>query len=234
MKQILLENTTSLCRALEIAPGICAIVGSGGKTSLMLRLARELAEKGSVIVTTSTHIFPPEGIPLVTGHADEIAAALMQHRILCVGSFAQHGKLTAPTLPFCALATLADYVLVEADGARRLPLKAHAAHEPVIPDGARVIAVVGASGFGEPIAQAAHRPELYAKTLGVGLDECVTPEGAAQVVKEDFPGGTVVINQIDSNEMLALAARFAKSYGSGTVVAAALREEAAVQAIWRG
>lgn len=234
MKRVFLANKTSLSHALSIAPGLCAIVGSGGKTALMLRLAHELAEKGSVIVATSTHIYPPEGIPLITGSEAAIAQAFTQHRILCVGSFTQNGKLTAPELPFPQLATLADYVLVEADGARRLPLKAHAAHEPVIPDGARVIAVVGATGFGKPVAQAAHRPELYAKALGIGMDENVTPEGAAHVLKGDLPCDTVVVNQVDTNEMLAMAARFAQSLGSGTVIAAALREEAAVQAIWKG
>lgn len=35
------------------------------------------------------------------------------------------------------LADAADYVIVEADGSKRLPLKAHASHEPVIPENTR-------------------------------------------------------------------------------------------------
>jgi len=234
MKHFLVFNRTSLSRALDVLPGLTAIVGSGGKTSLMLRLATELMEKGSVIVSTSTHTYPPEGMPLVTGGAEQIAAALEESSAVCAGSFSESGKLAASAVPFSTLVSLADYVLVEADGSRRLPLKAHAPHEPAIPGGAQVIAVVGASGFGRPIAEVAHRPERYAGALGLGMEETVTPELAAKAAREHFPGGTVVVNQVDDKQTLALAARFAKAYGNGTVVAAALREKRAVKAIWRG
>jgi probable selenium-dependent hydroxylase accessory protein YqeC len=233
MKRLLVFNRTSLSRALGILPGLTAIVGSGGKTSLMLRLAAELIKTGTVIVSASTHIYPPEGLPLATGGAEQIAAALEESPVVCAGSFSENGKLTASAVPFSTLASLADYLLVEADGSRRLPLKAHAPHEPAVPGGARIIAVVGASGFGRPIAEAAHRPERYAGALGVGMEETVTPELAAKAVREHFPGGTVVVNQVDDKQTLALAARFAKAYGNGTVVAAALREKRAVKAIWR-
>ena len=52
---------------------------------------------------------------------------------VCVGSASESGKFSAPELTFRTLCALADYVIVEADGSKRLPLKAHAAHEPVIP-----------------------------------------------------------------------------------------------------
>ena len=43
-------------QALGVRTGITSIIGSGGKTALMERLARELP--GSVILCTTTHIFP--------------------------------------------------------------------------------------------------------------------------------------------------------------------------------
>jgi len=233
MRSILFFNRTNVARALEIAPGVTALVGSGGKTTLMLRLARELSKSARVVVATSTRIRPPEGIPLVTGGAGEIAAALAENPLVCAGSFAQEGKLSAPAVPFRELAGLADYVLVEADGARRLPLKAHAAHEPVIPGGARVIFVVGASGFGKTISMAAHRPEIYAAKLGVGPDAAVTPELAARAVQAYLPGGTVIVNEVDDGKTLALAERFAAAYATGAVLAAALLEPRAIKAIWR-
>ena len=39
---------------------ITAITGSGGKTSLMFRLAEELSLKGKVLITTTTKIFAPD------------------------------------------------------------------------------------------------------------------------------------------------------------------------------
>ena len=43
-----------LCDLLVIVPGVTAIIGGGGKTTLMMTLAKELSERGRVIVTTST------------------------------------------------------------------------------------------------------------------------------------------------------------------------------------
>lgn len=233
MRKLLFYSRMNLSRALGITPGVTAIVGSGGKTTLMLRLAAELSRFARVVVATSTRIRPPEGIPLVTGGLGEIAAALAESPLVCAGSYAESQKLSAPRVPFGELAKLADYVLVEADGARNLPLKAHAAHEPVIPGGARVIFVAGASGFGKTVREAAHRPELYSAKLGVGMDTLVTPELAARAVSAYLPGGTVVVNQVDNIRTLALAERFAAAYGAGMVLAAALRDKRAVKAKWR-
>ena len=77
------------------------------------------------------------------------------------------GKLSAPVEPLNELAQRFDYVLAEADGSKRLPLKAHAAWEPVIPSGtANVVWVVGASGLGKPVAEVVHRPELFCERCG--------------------------------------------------------------------
>ena len=43
---------------LDIKKGITAIIGSGGKTTLMIKLAKELSQKGKVIICTTTHIYP--------------------------------------------------------------------------------------------------------------------------------------------------------------------------------
>ena len=51
-----------LCDLLDIRPGITALIGGGGKTTLMYHLARELRARGTVAVTTTTKIWPPTGI----------------------------------------------------------------------------------------------------------------------------------------------------------------------------
>ena len=81
------------------------------------------------------------------------------------------------------LTRLADYVLVEADGSRRLPLKAHAPHEPVIPPEAkRVLCVVGARGFGRPIREAVHRPEVFCALTGSKPGDTASPENVMQAL----------------------------------------------------
>ena len=115
-------------KLLGLRPGVTAVIGSGGKTSLLRRLAEELP--GTVLLCTTTHIRPFEEYPLLTAPTPEdIRKALTAHRVLCLGTPCENGKLTAPSLSVETLATLSDYVLVEADGSRQLPLKAHEAHE---------------------------------------------------------------------------------------------------------
>ncbi len=51
-----------LSDSLGIKMGLTAIIGGGGKTTLMLCLGRELSKHGRVIITTSAKIYPPENI----------------------------------------------------------------------------------------------------------------------------------------------------------------------------
>ena len=196
---------------LNIGRGVTAIIGGGGKTTLMYTLARELEKNGAVVICTSTHILVPESFPLVTLGAEELRTALAEHAAVCAGTRAENGKLTASGMSFEELARLADYVLVEADGSRNLPLKAHAEHEPVIPLNAqRVVLVVGADGLGKPIAEACHRPELYAFLAGASVDDAVTPELAARVIAAEGLGDRVYINKVETAEELDTAQRLAE------------------------
>ena len=100
------------------------------------------------------------------------------------------------------LAERFDYVLVEADGAARRPLKAHAPHEPVIPPNAcRTVYVVGADGFGHPIREVCHRPERYAALCGAAEDDIVTPTLEAAVLHaEGYDTGWIYINKVETSE----------------------------------
>lgn len=188
---------------LGVKPGLTAVIGSGGKTSLLRQLCRELP--GTVILATSTHIRPPEALALYTAPLTE----RVQGKV-CVGTWTDQGKLTAPTQPWSELLSLADYVLVEADGSRQLPLKAHRSYEPVVPPEARqVIAVLGLSGLNRPIAEAAHRPEVYARLCGAAVTDLATPARAAAVLQAEGGFHTLVLNQAEGREALArdMAAR---------------------------
>lgn len=92
-----------------------------------------------------------------------------------------------------------DYVLVEADGSAQRPLKAHASHEPVIPpETNQTICVVGASGFGKPISEVVHRPEIFARLAGTAVQEEVTAEMEAAVLKAEALHQRVYINQVET------------------------------------
>ena len=215
-----------LADSLDIRPGITAIIGGGGKTTLMECLAAELSAKARVIVCTTTHILPERHMPcLVSPSAQQLADALTQSRCVCVGSVSENGKFTAPELPFPVLSGLADYVIVEADGAKRLPLKAHASHEPVIPPGAnQTILVAGLSGFFRPAIQSVHRAELFAARLGIPVDTAVTPALWAAFVNQEALHTRVLLNQADTAAQLSLAEQIAPLLHT-PVCAAALQKE---------
>lgn len=197
-----------LTALLAVRPGVTAVIGGGGKTTLLRTLAREL--QGRVILCTTTRIYPFSEYPTGDFDAAALTQMLTASPVVCVGAPAQQGKLQAPTLPISRLAELADYVLVEADGAKGLPLKAHAAWEPVIPaECENVILVAGLSGLGQPIARACHRPERYAALTACDQDSLVTPALAATVIEKENLHHRVLLNQLDVLPDLAPAKELA-------------------------
>lgn len=210
---------------LHVGRGVTAIIGGGGKTTLMETLAGELSKKGKVIITTTTHICRPKQYETLLD-ADEaaVSAALERSGIVCVASQAESGKLCAPWLSMGTLAQLADFVLVEADGAKRLPLKAHASHEPVIPEEAqRVIMVIGIDGVGKTIRETCHRSALYAQLAGVDEETVVTPQLAARVVNAEGYGDRVYINKVESAADYEAAQAMANEF-SCPVIAGSLHQ----------
>lgn len=195
---------------LGIRKGLNAIIGSGGKTTLMYTLAEELKVKGRVIICTSTHIRIPDRYPLVTGDTGELESKLENDSVVCVGSPAENGKITAPVIPFDELERYADHVLVEADGSRGMPLKAHAEYEPVIPsDTERVILVLGADGLGKPAKEVCHRHAVWAEIAGIPEEGLTSPESIAKVIKKEGYGDIVFINKAEGEERKGEALKLA-------------------------
>ena len=199
-------TAVTLTQLLDIRPGVTAVIGGGGKTTLLRTLGEELAEHHTVLLCTTTKIFPFPDLPCARTAA-ELDALRPSHRLLCAGTDVPGtGKLAAPETPMALLAERFDYVLVEADGAARRPLKAHAPHEPVIPPEAnQIICVVGASGFGQPISEAAHRPERYALLAGVPETAEAAPGTEAAVLRAEGLHDKIYVNQVETLWELASA-----------------------------
>ena len=194
-----------LWELLEIEKGLTAVMGSGGKTGLLYELAEELRPYGTVLLATTTHIMRPPQYPFAATAA-ELTSALTSHGAACAGSFTAEGKLTAPDFP--GWETAADFVLVEADGSKRLP-----------PQRRRTVCVLGASAFGQTIRQAAHRPALYAALAGVTKDAVITPQLAARVLMAEGGFDVIYVNQIeDPGFSPALTESFARAVSCPVVV----------------
>ena len=244
-----------LSEALGIKKGVNAIIGSGGKSSLLKSLSLELSQKGSVLLTTSTHILPfshcenicfsdenisssSENISILNENAlisDENVSTLKEKillpgedihsgeealknskvlfqrkvlslwnksksPILCLGTLGKNGKLSPFPLPFSTLEQMADYVLVEADGSKRLPGKAHGQNEPQIPkESQRTILVFGASALHKPISEVIHRVEIFQNFFTPTLppDTLLTKELLLQAFRKENLGDCLFVNQLD-------------------------------------
>ncbi len=182
-----------------------ALIGSGGKTTALSLLARQSPEK-SLLVTTTTHIFPMEPPACRVCLADptplELAAALEIPGIVCAGSKAKEGKLGI--LPAQVLASgCSAQILYEADGSRHLPLKLHRPGEPVIlPQTGRCVVIAGLSALGKPVDQAVHRYQLTwarepRRTVGTGeFLHCVLETIASSGIPHDRL--RIFLNQLDA------------------------------------
>ena len=193
---------------------------------MMNTLARELRERGTVILCTSTKILRPADLPVLEDPSpEEVRAALAKTGVICLGTPWPGGKLSSPTLPFFRLGELADFVLVEADGARGLPAKAHEAWEPVIPENTRrSLLVVGADCFGRPIGEICHRPERFAALAEARLTDPVTPERLARVIRAEGYGNVIYVNKTETVRDLEHA----------RALAALLPVPAVAGSLWRG
>lgn len=222
----------SLREALDIQPKeLVSLVGAGGKTTLMFALARELSDnKGLVITTTTTKIFPPSSSDtpslIVSREEKEIVdfisknASKVGHVTIASQLLANSGKLQgiSPLLISRLIKlNLVNYIIVEADGASRRPLKApNLPLEPVIPQlTSLVIPVVGIDALGCKLSEEnVFRSAIASKLTGLALGETVSAETIANLIlhPSGITGGSPAqariipfINKIDLHADLSIA-----------------------------
>lgn len=196
-----------ISKTLGIKTGLTAVIGSGGKTTLINKLSEELSENSKVIICTSTKIFRPIGIlTLEEPTESEIIKAFKTANILCVGKPTDNNKLTLPSIDFEKLTLLSDYVFCEADGSKNLPLKAHNVNEPVIPKNAvEIIGVLGISCIGKKISDVCHRAEIFSEISGKNIEDTVDCEMISKVILKENLFDKLVINQVETDEQMEYA-----------------------------
>ena len=166
---------------------IIAVVGSGGKTTLIKKLAARYRGEGkTVLVTTTTHMRIEEGT-LLTDDADRIAEELKTAGYAMAG-IPEGVKIRALSKEtFDAVCDHADVVLVEADGSRHLPLKYPNATEPVIPERTdEIILVCGLNALGQRAKDVCHRLDLVQACLGIEEYTVIEPEHIQKLVGEGY------------------------------------------------
>lgn len=218
---------------------LISLCGAGGKTTLMSSLAREFVAAGErVLVTTTTKIARDEAHGWPSFAATTHAQVLEQARRLLpesepdrAGALIAYSRVGgdgyrlvgyAPELiDALAQAGHFDRILVEADGSARKPLKAPAAHEPVIPSATDALVIVaGINGLGLPLSEDnLFRAEIWSRLSGLALGSPITAESLARCVAhpEGLARGCptharrmLFLNQADTPQRRAEAKRVAE------------------------
>jgi len=160
---------------------LVAFTGAGGKTTLLLGLGHQLTELGKTVVMGTTTRMGTDQIP---SWAEVAIPKFVGAGSTFVVESTDGPKVMGSSPNFFDRAfETAEYVLVEADGARRRQIKAPAPHEPVIPSMTTMVVVVaGLNALGFPISEVAHRPERVAEVVGVSVDATVTSEMMATLI----------------------------------------------------
>jgi len=223
----------NLRSALRIQPGeSIAFSGSGGKTTALFTLARQLDDP--VVATTTTH-FSKHQVAL----ADHVIYATEFENIseftqlikpgvnLLIAEAMEENRVSG--IPEHLLSEVNQFttknginLLIEADGSRQRALKAPAAHEPVIPPFIdHAVVVAGLSAFGKPItSQYIHRVNRFAALAGLSEGDEITAEAIIQVLTNDMGGlkgipegarRVCLLNQADDEQLQALGNRLAGS-----------------------
>lgn len=196
-----IDSGFGLVDALSVTAGdVVSLVGAGGKTTILYSLATDLRRRGLTVVTTATTRLqmPVAGTtapPLVVVDEEDNWLTTVKARLARYGSVTiiqrrergdkLHGVEAISIDP---LRSLADCVLVEADGARSRSLKAPAEHEPVIPDETTLtIIVTGLDVLDQRLdADHVHRLEIVTSLSGTAPGMEVTEDVIADAVIKGY------------------------------------------------
>lgn len=214
----------NLIQALDPAPSeLLALVGGGGKTTLLQALTRELSRGGRrVLATTTTKVWYRQArdfdhviLTDEDGWRDRLhraletdRAAFLARRRLPTGKVEGISQDLADLLFACEGV---DHLLVEADGAARRPLKAPESFEPVLPETVtHVVAVAGLDALGKTLdGDLVFRMDRFQAVTGLGPGDllCAGPLISlfthAQGLFQGAPEGvrrTVFLNRLDLTE----------------------------------
>jgi len=193
------------------AGDVVSIVGSGGKTSLLWRLAEENRERG-VLVSTTTKMWMPEaeafdleifedgcrgdlrspagghspplqGFDSVPQYCGRPVAAPMGVSLFY--GAVEDGKISAPDMGRLEdLSAEVGLMFLECDGAKARPLKGWALHEPVVPEFTSVtIGVLPLWVMGQVVCEeTVHRMPEFCRMTGASPGETLTALHLTRVI----------------------------------------------------
>lgn len=219
----------TLVDCLQLEPGVISLVGSGGKTSLLHLLAEQLPAKKILLSTTTKMGYPDPGGYDHFYQAD-FEGLGQAEGITMAGLVTEHDgrkKISQPQgTAFSQSFSRFEYVLLEADGSKRLPLKGWADFEPVIlPETTTTIGLLPLAVLGQSItAETVYRLPLFLQQTETQLGEPITLSVLQQVIEsstglfKNAKGKKILLlNQVESPQMWEAARTLAGKLTKTTV-----------------
>jgi len=214
----------TLIEAFRLGPAPrLALVGAGGKSTSLFRLAGEFP--APLLLGSTAHLALEQSREvdrhIVVQSPADIPAVAAPGRTLFTGADNDHGRwkgLPSEALP--ALQRLADDLqvplLFESDGSRCLPVKAWETYEPPIPPFAETVVVcAGLSALGQALDEAhVFHASIFSQLSGLALGEPLTAAALAAVLahpgggQKNIPAGArriCLLNQADTPALQAQA-----------------------------
>jgi len=249
-----------------------SLVGAGGKSALLKRLAEELILKEKkIILSTTTKMFTWQLAPFIKNdkllkcHNEEtVLQSIKKHfslkskrgRLAVIGEEMEDNngeeKLSGPPPEWLDKwweEKIADYFLIEADGAAGRPVKAPASHEPVIPlSTTDLVGVIGIDALGLSLQEEnVFRSQIFSQLTGLNLGEKIGietlsllichPEGLFKGTPPDCSRHLFINKAEDSNtqkiaeELAFQVLRVCHKRINNIIIGAAIREETVAELI---
>ncbi|MCY4067752.1 MAG: selenium cofactor biosynthesis protein YqeC [Acidimicrobiaceae bacterium] len=170
---------------------LVALVGGGGKTTLLFALGRTLPPRTLLTTTTRMGRERTGGFACLIGpgETDLVDAFDADDAVLAWRSIDERKAVgfSPDSIDRWFASGLADRIIVEADGARRRPFTAPAPWEPPIPSSStNVLACIGAEALGYVIADRLHRPLRVAAAAECSPYQRLTPRRAAAALTSEL------------------------------------------------
>lgn len=217
----------SLCQAIGIFKEdfhkTVSVVGGGGKTTMIRRIMKECRDQRvPCAVSTTTHIQKYDtGYFLGEPSVEIFRQIMLKYGVVWMGKETMDGKLTSfPESYIREISKEPGVLLLEADGAKHLPVKIPAEQEPVIcKETDLVLNVYGIGAVGKKIAESCFRVRELEKFLGKTKEELLCPEDIVTLAVSESAGRKcvtdameyqVILNQADTEEQKKMAMKIAE------------------------
>lgn len=200
---------------------IVSIVGAGGKTSLMFSLAEELRYNHKVLVTTTTKIYVPNRLQYdfmymwSTNNKNYISNSCKG--IYVYGNYINlENKIIGVNFSYLKnMYEYFDYILIEADGSKRKPIKGWNDDEPIVYNQTdKTIGVLDITIIGKKVTEYnIHRLDKFIEITNASVGDLITIDHILSLIthpkglfKNSFGEKILFINKVENTKEKLLAA----------------------------